>query len=373
MPLVPSGRLKACADPFGDDRYQAHFQKRAPSEGRCEQKLAGAIDCGRYGVSSRDANHKGDLSWEGPMLPRRYAEFSREVPSRSSLAMQKYGTPCPDPAYRAFMANDVKFAVRKLLKSPGFALTAIITLALGIGANAVVFSVLNALVLRPINVPNSQNLYMVQRMQWPSHSYPDYLDLRDRNRTFESLFLYDILGPVGVDTGGNPSTAWPFMASGNYFDSLGIQPFLGRFYHGSDENGYNSAPYVVLSYTFWHSHFHDDRNIVGRNLQINKHPMTVIGVAPKSFRGTELFFAPAMWIPIVEMPLVQGANNLQYRGNHSSMLVGRLKPGVTPQQATADLNTLAAALSKAYPSDDDGLKFSLAHPGLMGDMLGGPA
>ena len=270
------------------------------------------------------------------------------------------------------MANDVKFAMRQLAKSPGFTITAIITLALGIGANAVVFSVLNALVLRPINVPNSQNLYMVQRMQFPSHSYPDYLDLRDRNRTFESLFLYDIVGPVGVDTGGNPSTAWPYMASGNYFDALGVQPHLGRFFHASDEKGYNSAPYVVLSYAYWNSHFHGDAGVVGRAVQINKHPFTIIGVAPPAFRGTELFFSPAFWIPTVERTLVQG-DGIKYRGNHSSFVVGRLKPGVTPQEAAGDLNSIGAWLSKTYPADDDGIKFTLARPGLVGDMLGGPA
>ena len=135
------------------------------------------------------------------------------------------------------MLSDVRYAMRQLRKSPGFAVTAILTLALGIGANAVVFSVLNALVLRPVNVPHAQNLYMVQRFQYPSQSYPDYLDLRDRNRTFESLVGFNIIGPVGVDTGGNPSTAWPYLASGNYFDALGIKPYLGRFFHASDEHG----------------------------------------------------------------------------------------------------------------------------------------
>ena len=126
------------------------------------------------------------------------------------------------------MFNDLKLALRKLGKSPGFALTAIATLALGIGANAVVFSVLNALVLRPVNVPQAQNLYTVQRFQYPSQFYLDYVDLRDRNRSFESLATYEIIGPVGVDAGGNPSSAWPYLASGNYFDALGIQPYLGR-------------------------------------------------------------------------------------------------------------------------------------------------
>src|SRR3984957_11570512 len=126
------------------------------------------------------------------------------------------------------MLRDLKVAIRQLVKSPGFALTAIVTLALGIGANAVVFSVLNALVLRPVNVPHAQNLYMVQRFQYPSQSYPDYLDLRDKNRTFDSLVTFAIVGPVGVDTGGNTATAWPYLASGNYFDALSIQPYLGR-------------------------------------------------------------------------------------------------------------------------------------------------
>ncbi|MGA9669100.1 MAG: ABC transporter permease [Terracidiphilus sp.] len=271
------------------------------------------------------------------------------------------------------MTNDVKVALRKLRKSPGFTITAILTLALGIGANAVVFSVLNALVLRPVNVPNGQNLYMVQRGHYPSQSYADYVDLHDRNRTFESMVTYDIVGPVGVDTGGNPSTAWPYLASGNYFDALGIQPYLGRFYHASDEHGQNSAPYVVLSYAYWHGHFHGDPGMVGRSVQINKHQLTIIGVAPPDFRGTELFFAPELWIPMVEQPTIEGYNSLQQRSNHSEFVVGRLKPGVTPAQATADLTTLATWLAKTYPNDDEGVSFTLARPGLVGDMLGGPA
>jgi len=222
-------------------------------------------------------------------------------------------------------------------------------------------------------VPHAQNLYTVQRFKYPSQSYLDYLDLRDRNRSFESLVAYQLIGPVGVDTGGNPSSAWPYLTSGNYFDALGIQPYLGRFFHASDEKGTNSAPYVVLSYAYWNSYFHGDAGIVGRMVEINKHPFTVVGVAPPAFRGTELFFSPALWIPIVEQPLIMGQNSLQYRGTHSPFVVGRLKPDVTPAQATADLNAIGAWLGKTYPADDEGLSFSLARPGLIGDMLGGPA
>ena len=271
------------------------------------------------------------------------------------------------------MTTDLRVAFRKLWKSPGFTVTAIVTLALGIGANAVVFSVMNAVVLRPVKLPNAQNLYMVQRFQYPSQSYLDYVDLRDRNRAFEGMVMSQIMGPVGVDTGGSPSTAWPYLASGNYFDVLGIQPYLGRFYHAGDEQGAGSAPYVVLSYAYWHGHFHGDASVVGRTVGVNKHLLTIIGVAPPEFRGTELFFAPAMWIPLVEQPTIEGYNELNQRGNHNAFVVGRLKPGVTAVQATQDLNTLGAWLAKTYPSDDEGVKFTLARPGLIGDMLGGPA
>jgi predicted permease len=271
------------------------------------------------------------------------------------------------------MASDLRYTIRQLAKAPGFVLTAIVTLALGIGANAVVFSVLNALVLRPVNVPQAQNLYSVQRFQYPSQSYPDYLDLRNRNRTFESILAFQIMGPVGIDSGAHPSTAWPYLTSGNYFDGLGVQPYLGRFFHASDEKGTNSAPYVVLSYAWWHGFFHGDAGVIGRTISINKHPFTIIGVAPPAFRGTEIFFTPALWIPMVDQPLVEGYNSLEQRGNHTPMLVGRLKPGVTPAEAIADLNAIGAWMAKTYPAEDDGVKFSLSRPGLVGDMLGGPA
>ncbi len=271
------------------------------------------------------------------------------------------------------MLSDLKLAIRQLRKSPGFAVTAIVTLALGIGANAIVFSVLNALVLKPLDLPGAERLYSVQRFKWPSQSYLDYTDLRDKNHTFENLVAFQIIGAVGIDSGGKPSTAWPYLASGNYFDALDVQPYLGRFFHTSDDKGANSAPYVVLSYAYWQSYFHGDKGVIGKPLEVNKHPFTIIGVAPPGFRGTELFFAPGLWIPTVEQPTVMGFDMLKQRGNHSPFVFGKLKPGVTPAQATADLNTIGAWLSKAYPAEDEGINFSLAHPGLVGDFIGGPA
>ena len=275
------------------------------------------------------------------------------------------------------MNADIQLALRQLRKAPGFALTAVLTLALAIGANAIVFSVLNALILRPLNVPHPENLFMLERAYGsdttPSESYPDYLDLRDRNRSFDSLVLYDIMGGVGLDTGhGNPSVVWPYMISGNYFDALGIQPYLGRFIHASEEHGPNSVPEIVLSYALWHSHFNSDPAAVGRTVQINKHPFTIVGVAPPDFRGTEIFFAPDFWAPIVDAHQVADWDSLEERGNHNAWAIGHLKPGVTPAAATSDLNTIANSLAKTYPKSDDGLKFSLSRPGLAGNTLGRP-
>src|SRR5271154_4576680 len=275
------------------------------------------------------------------------------------------------------MNADIRLALRQLRKAPGFALTAVLTLALAIGANAIVFSVLNALVLRPLNVPHPETLFMLERAYGsdtsPSESYPDYRDLRDRNRSFDSLVLYNIMGGVGLDTGhGNPSVVWPYTVSGNYFDALGVQPYLGRFIHASEEHGPNSVPEIVLSYALWHSHFHGDPGVVGRTVQINKYPFTIIGVARPDFRGTELFFAPDLWAPIVNSQQIADGNGLEERGNHNGWVIGHLKPGVTPAAATADLNSIGASLAKTYPKEDDGVKFSLSRPGLAGNTLGRP-
>ena len=275
------------------------------------------------------------------------------------------------------MNADIRLALRQLRKSPGFALTAVLTLALAIGANAIVFSVLNALILRPLNVPHPETLFMLERAYGadtaPSESYPDYRDLRDRNRSFDSLVLYNIMGSVGLDTGhGNPSVVWPYTVSGNYFDALGVQPYLGRFIHASEEHGPNSVPEIVLSYALWHSRFHGDPAAVGRTVQINKYPFTIVGVAPPDFRGTELFFAPDLWAPIVNSQQISDWFSLEERGNHNGWAIGHLKPGVTPAAATSDLNTIANSLAKTYPKSDDGLKFSLSRPGLAGNTLGRP-
>jgi predicted permease len=264
--------------------------------------------------------------------------------------------------------RDLRYAVRMLKKNPGFTAVAVLTLALGIGANAVVFSVMNGLILRALNVPRPESLYLIERGidKDSSQSYPDYLDLRDRNRSFDGLIAYNI-AQASLDTGKNPSRVWVFEVSGNYFDALGTQPYLGRLIHESDEHGPNSAPDIVLTYAYWHSHFQDDRSVVGRVLQLNRHPFTVIGVTPPGFRGTVLIFSPDFFVPIVNQEQVDGWNGLNARGNRwIGEVLGHLKAGVTPAQAIADLNSIGSDLEKSYPKEDGQMSFTLERAGLPG-------
>src|SRR6266849_10847821 len=268
------------------------------------------------------------------------------------------------------LLQDLRFALRQMRKYPGFTIAAVLTLALAIGANAVVFSIMNAFILRPLNVPHAESLYALWRQPANNmaQSYPDYVDLRDRNRSFDALLAYNIT-EAGLDAGEGPSRSWVEEASGNYFDALGLQPYLGHFFHASDEHGPNSAQYIVLTYAFWHTHFQDDRDVVGRTVQVDKHPFTVLGVAPPEFHGTLLFFSPDFFVPMVHQEQVEGTNYLNARGKRSVFdVMGHLKAGVTPVQAIADLNSIGSDLEKTYPESVGQMTFRLARPGLYGDF-----
>jgi predicted permease len=233
---------------------------------------------------------------------------------------------------------------------------------------------LNALILRPLNVPRAQSIYGIEHgSDYGYQSYPDYLDLRDRNRSFDSLAAFTAT-QAGLDIGKDPSRVFGYQTSGNYFDTLGIQPYLGRFFHSSDERGANSAPYIVLSYAYWNSHLQDERGVVGRIVRLNKHPFTIIGVAPPEFRGTLLLFSPDFFMPLVNQEQLNGASNLKARGDRWVLeVIGHLKPGVTAAQAATDLNSVGSYLAKTYPKEDGLKSFTLARPALYGDFLGRPA
>lgn len=269
---------------------------------------------------------------------------------------------------------DIRLAMRQLRKSQGFAVTAVLTLAMAIGANAVVFGVMNGLILRPLNVPEPQNLYSIERAgdRDTSQSYLDYLDMRERNRSFEDLAAYTI-AQVGLDAGHGPVTTWGLEATGNYFDMLGVHPAFGRFFHPADEHGPNSAPFMVLSYAYWHSQFQDDRSVIGRIVLVNKHPFTIIGVAAPTFRGTLVFYSPNFFVPVVNKEQVEGSNDLGDRGSRGLLQVmGYLKPGVTRTQAIDDLNSIGAWLARTYPRYERPMSFDLGSPSLLGNGISRP-
>jgi predicted permease len=261
---------------------------------------------------------------------------------------------------------DARFSLRQLRKSPGFAVAAVLTLALAIGANAVVFGLMDGLILRPLDVPRSETLYGTNRGDTPLwQSYPNYLDLRDRNRSFEDLAAFNMVLGVGLDTGKDPTIANGFATTGNYFDVMGVHPWLGRFFGASDEHGPNSAPYVVLTYAYWQTRFQGDRSVVGRAIRLNQHPFTILGIAPPGFQGTLLFLGPDFFVPIVDQEQLGGPSpDLRATEDGVFAVLGHLKPGVTPAQAVADAETVSTYLEKAYPGQFAHKSTVLARGGL---------
>ena len=270
--------------------------------------------------------------------------------------------------------QDFRFAARMLVKNPGFTSVAVLTLALGIGANAVVFGVVNALVLRPLPVERPNDLTFLENKRYgPGQSFPNYKDLRDRNRTFAGLLGYRP-APMELDTAAGPNRIWGYLATGNYFDVLGVKPALGRFFNQSEDLNPGGSPFAVLSYSAWQSLFGADPGIVGKTIRINRSPYAVLGVAPAGFHGTELFYWPQVWVPMMMEPQIEaGRPWLDNRNTWNTWVVGRLKPNVSLAQAEADLNAVAAELARQYPNENESLAFRLAKPGLIGDLVGGPA
>jgi len=326
-------RRRALYDDLSEE-IQLHIEERA------EQLM-------RQGMSAEEAKREARKAFGNRTL---LEERSREVWQWPTLES---------------IWGDVRFSLRQMRRSPGLTITAMLTLAFAIGANAVVFGVLNRIILHPLDVPDAKSLYAFEtaESQIGHQSYPDYLDFRSRNRSFEDLAAFTISESV-LDSGANPFRIFAYETSGNYFDVLGLQPYLGRFFHANDERGPDSAPYVVLTYANWHSHFQGDRGVVGRVVLVNKHPFTVIGVAPPGFEGTLLFFFPDCFVPIVNRSQLDDWNPLTERGTRILFEpFGHLKQGVTRTQALADLSSIGSYLEATYPKEDGHKNFMLVRPG----------
>src|ERR1700745_1325543 len=189
---------------------------------------------------------------------------------------------------------DLRYAVRVLWKSPAFTLVAVITLMLGIGANVLVFGIVNAVLLHPLDVSDPQNLYQLRLGEWTSGkllttSYPAFQDYRQRNTTFSEIAGFDGYSGGRLSWGNSVKSVSGYSVTVNYFEMLGVQPELGRLIQSSDEHGPNSAPYIVLSDSLWRSVFNADPGVIGTTVRLNKDSFTVIGVTTARFHGTEQF------------------------------------------------------------------------------------
>jgi predicted permease len=265
--------------------------------------------------------------------------------------------------------QDLRFGFRQLLKRPGFTLLAIISMALGIGANTAIFSLVDTVAFRPLPVRNGaelQELYgtLHNGADYTLQSYLNYKDYRDRNQVFSGLIAYRI-AVAGLSHNGNNERVWGTMASANYFDVLGVPLLLGRGFLPEEDQTPKSHPVVVLSYGCWQKRFASDPAIVGRTVLVNNVPFTVIGVARKGFIGTDVAYSPEFWTPMMMGPVIEpGSNWLEMRASDNSFVVGRLKPGITKAQAEASLRTLTFEMGKEHPTENAGRGIELIPPGL---------
>lgn len=271
------------------------------------------------------------------------------------------------------MLNDLRYAIRQLIKSPGFTFVAILTLALGIGANSAIFSVIDTVLLRSLPFPNPDRLTMIwaSAPQHPGdnrqvHSYSDYLDLRAQNHTFAAMAAYTGASTIW-GTGENSEDVPGLAATSDIFGVLGTQPLLGRGFSRDDDKP-EAARVVVIGYSFWQRRFAGDPNIIGRQVTVANKVYTITGVMPRGWKFPIQKENVDYIAPFLPMFSGQTPNYIMRRGAHFLPVVGRLKPGVDMRTATADLQTIAAQLAKQYPDTDAG-RTERAVP-LQSDLVG---
>ena len=271
--------------------------------------------------------------------------------------------------------QDIRFGLRMLRKSPGFTLVAVLSLALGIGANTAIFSLVNTALLRPLPVANPEQLVALNssgNRSFPTFSYPNYKDFRDRSDVFSVLIAYRFT-PVSLSHDGINERLWGYEVTGNYFDALGLTAALGRLISEEDDRVPGASPVAVLSYKGWKQRFGGEPGIIGREVIVNGRGYTIIGVAPQGFYGTEIIAAPDLWFPVaMQAQLEIGSKWLDEREVENVFVQGRLKPGVSPAQAQAALNEIALQLEREHPAENEGKRVALSPPGLIGNSFRGP-
>ena len=266
--------------------------------------------------------------------------------------------------------QDVRYGVRRLRQSPGFTAIAVLSLALGIGANTAIFSLVDTVLLRPLPVARPEQLVEVYGTQhngadYTIQSYLNYKDYRDRSGdVFAGLMAYRF-APMSLSHSGASVRVWGYEVSGNYFDVLGVRPILGRAFLPEEDVTPDAHPVAVLGYGCWQKRFGADPAVVGRTTMLNGHTFTVVGVMPRGFNGTEVAYAPEIYVPMMMAHWIEPGNSwLEERNSDNIFVVGRLKDGVSAAQAESALKAITLQLAKEHPADNEGRGVQLMTPGL---------
>lgn len=272
------------------------------------------------------------------------------------------------------LLHDVQFALRQMGRSPGFAITAVSILALGIAANVIVFGVLQTIILQPIDVPQPDRVVTFSQRNhgYPAFSYPEVRDVRDGSTVFSAVGA-ESMSVFGLEVNGSTQPVWGEEVSGQYFEAVAIQPSLGRLLTRADDDHPGASQAAVLSWPAWKSRFGADPNVVGKTVRINKHSYTIVGVTQEGFNGTWKFLQPELFVPMANQASLDGVNWLENRLDKHVFPIARIKDGIAQPQVQAELNTIAARIARQNPREEDGLHFWLAPPGLAGDFIARPA
>lgn len=257
--------------------------------------------------------------------------------------------------------NEIRYAVRQLLASPVFSLVALLTLALGIGVNGALFSIVNSILFRPPGYADPATLVDVYEtspgFRYSTTSYPNYQDVRDQNSVFSGVALFQ-LQTLGFSRGDQTKSVWTEVVSGNYFEVLQVPIAIGRGFDPGEHDVTGAPAVVVLSNGFWTREFGADPRAVGTTVRLNGTPFQILGIAPPEFRGMVRGLIAEVFIPAAATPYVfPGSTFLASRGNHNSFMRARLKPGVTAEQAASNLTGLADRLGTTYPETNGGRTF----------------
>jgi predicted permease len=265
------------------------------------------------------------------------------------------------------LLRDLKYGLRALVKNPGFALLVILTVALGIGANTTIFSWINATLLNPVPGLDKANEVVSLTLSKPGENpfpftYPDVEAMRDGQRSFTGIAACNFV-PISLTSKGKPERLAAMVASANYFDVLGVRPFLGRGFLPSEDEMPGGAPVAVISYRLWQTHFGADPNIVGRTVELNQRPYSIVGVTPAAFQGSQTGVRTDLWVPMMMEAQFNSLGDLLHDHHYFWLLAfGRLKPGVSVAQSQQEMTRLLKQEADKYPEEHKGHSSVTVYP-----------